>query len=100
METKSTYVKKLVKTVVVAIIAGCIAYAMLDQDMMLAIACAGIPAGWRVLTKIFGRWIVVGNYMMFVYLAIKAVLAVLVGWIILPIDLIATIIKLVNAQKE
>lgn len=99
METKSTYIKKIVKTVIVAVIAGWIAYGLFDQDMMMAIAFAGVPTGWRVLSKFFGRWVITG-YMMLVYLCIKTVLACLFGWIILPVDLVATVIKLVNASKE
>ena len=99
METRRTYIKKIIKTLLIAIIAGGIAYFLFDQDMMMAIAFAGVPTGWRVLSKFFGRWVIAGN-MMLVYLCFKAVLACLLGWIILPVDLIATIIKLVNSPKE
>lgn len=95
---KSTYIWKLIKTVLAAVIAGGIAYFLFDQDMMMAIAFAGIPTGWRVLSKFFGRWVISGS-MMLVYLCFKAILACVLGWIILPIDIIITIVKLVKAPS-
>ncbi|MBR4290502.1 MAG: hypothetical protein IKT52_07670 [Oscillospiraceae bacterium] len=96
---KSTYIAKLIRTVLVAVIAGMATYFLFGQDLMLAIAFAGLPTGWRVLSNFFGRWVISGN-MMLVYLCFKAILACLLGWIILPIDLISTAIKLVTASKE
>ena len=98
MDTKSTYIMKIIKTVVIAVFAGAIAYVLFDQDMMMVIAFAGVPSGWRVLSKFFGRWVISGS-MMLVYLCFKAILACLLGWIILPIDMISTVIKLLKAQK-
>lgn len=96
---KAKYIGKLIKTVLSAVIAGIVAYFLFDQDIMMAIAFAGIPTGWRVLSNFFGRWVISGS-MMLVYLCFKAVLACLLGWIILPIDMIATIIKLLSTPKE
>ena len=55
---KNKYIGKLIKTVLTAVIAGGITYFLFGQDMMLAIAFAGIPTGWRVLSKFFGRWVI------------------------------------------
>lgn len=96
METKSTYIWKLIKTALGALIAGGIAFFVFQQDMMMAIAFAGVPSGWQVLSNIFGRWIISGNTML-VYLCFKAILSCVLGWIILPIDIIITIVKLVKA---
>ena len=96
METKTTCILKIIKTVLIAVFAGIIAYVLFDQEIIMAIAFAGVPSGWRVLSKLFGRWVISGS-MMLVYLCFKAVLACLLGWVILPIDLISTIIKLINA---
>ena len=98
METKNTYIWKLIKTVLIALIAGGIAYFVFQQDMMMAIAFAGVPTGWRVLSNIFGKWIISGNTML-IYLCFKAILACVLGWIILPVDIIITIVKLVKAPN-
>lgn len=98
METKHTYIMKLTKTVLVAVVSGSIAYFVFRQDLMMAIAFAGIPTGWRVLSHIFGKWVISGT-MMLVYLCFKAILACVLGWIILPIDLIITIVKLAKAPN-
>ena len=95
---KSTYIGKLIKTVLVAVIAGGIGYFLFKQDMMMAIAFAGVPTGWRVLSNFFGRWVISGS-MMLVYLCFKTILACVLGWIILPVDIIITIVKLVKAPN-
>ena len=96
---KSTYIEHIIKTILIAVVAAGIAYFLFNQDMMVVIAFAGVPTGWRVLSKFFGKWVISGS-MMLVYLCLKAILACALGWIILPIDLITTIIKLVSAPKE
>lgn len=99
METRNTYVGKIIKTVLTAFIAGLFGYFLFDQDIAVAILFAGLPTGWRVLSRFFGRWIITG-YMMIIYVFIKALLSCLLGWIILPIDLIRTVIKLVKAPRS
>lgn len=98
METKNMYIKKIVKTVIGAVVAGWVAYGLFGQDMMMTIAFAGLPTGWRVLSKVFGRWIITGN-MMFVYLCIKMALSCLLGWIILPVDLVSDVVKLIKLRQ-
>ena len=99
MEAKNTYISKIIKTVLSAFFTGLIGYFLFEQDMAIAVLFAGLPTGWRVLSKFFGRWIITG-YMMIVYVFIKALLSCILGWIILPIDLILTIIKLVKASHS
>lgn len=97
MELRNTYIRNIVSTVIVATIAGWIAYLFFDKDLMAAVLFAGLPAGWRALSKILGRWIVTGHFVI-VYILIKTILSAMLGWIILPVDLISNIIKLIKLR--
>lgn len=99
MESKNIYVKKIIKTVLTAIAGGFLGYFLFQQDMFTAIMFAGLPTGWRVLSKFFGRWVITGPIML-VYIIFKAAFACVLGWIILPIDLLITLIKLIWAGSN
>ena len=99
METRNTYINKIIKTVLTAVVAGVVGYFLFGQDTMIAILMAGLPAGWRVLSAFFGRWVITG-YMMIVYITVKICLSCVLGWIILPIDLILTVSKAIKAPHS
>lgn len=99
MEMKNTYIKNIVITILVALIAGWIAYLLFDKDPMAAVLFAGLPTGWRVLSRFFGRWIITGH-LMIVYILIKMILSCMLGWIILPVDLISNIVKLLKLRQK
>ena len=45
METRNTYINKIVKTVLSAVVAGIVGYFLFGQDTMIAVLMAGLPAG-------------------------------------------------------
>lgn len=79
--------RKLVKTILGAVIGMGIGYFMAldDPSIIIMLAMAGIPSGWRIITRV---GIIPLSLMGIV---IHLILAVMVGWISLPIELFVSI---------
>ena len=90
--------KQLIKDIVIALIAWVIAAIVFigvnEESVVLGIImgfmCAGIPFGWRWLSNIITA---VSFYMV----VMKALLAIFLGWIALPVVIIKDIVELVRA---
>lgn len=90
---------RLIKDIIIAVIAWVVVsllfIALSDTGVALGILmgflCAGIPFGWRWLSKVFTA---ISLYT----IAMKAILSVFLGWIALPIIIIKDIVALVKAE--
>ena len=62
--------------------------------LLIGLVFAGVPYGWQLSGKITGGLFVVGNIgVMIIAFALRAVLAMITGWIAYPIMLAYTFIK-------
>lgn len=85
---------KLVKTLIGAAIGMGIGYFQSpgDPSLIFMLAMAGLPSGWRVITK---AGIIPLSLMGFI---LHLILAALVGWISLPIELFTSIKEVVQTK--
>ena len=86
---------KLVKTLIGAAIGMGIGYFMSpgDPSIILMLAMAGLPSGWRVITK---AGIIPLSIVGFI---IHLVLATVIGWISLPIELVISVKEVVEKKR-
>jgi len=76
--------------VVVSILMGVIGDAGLFGGIFIGFFCAGVPFGWRWLSNLY-------TALSLQAVAIKAILAILLGWIALPVVIIKDVVNYVNA---
>ena len=67
-----------------------------DYRVLWMVMCAGLPAGWKFLSKYFGSVIFGGLPVMAVMLSLKFILSIMIGWIIL---LFRTVLLLIEVVK-
>ncbi len=91
--------KQLIKDIVIAVIAWIVASIVfialantgVGMGIFAGFFCAGVPFGWRWMSKVFTA---ISLYT----IAIKAVLSIFLGWIALPIIIIKDIVAFVKAD--
>lgn len=96
---KTFYKNQLIKDIVIACAAWLISALLFTAIMegnfigslFIGFFLAGIPFGWKFLSKIYVA-------LSFQAIAIKAILAILVGWVALPIVLVKDIIVFKTAE--
>ena len=89
---------KLAKDVLLALVSAIVSViyfiATQDESLFMAIffgiVLAGVPFGWRILSKFISAMSVAGFF-------IKLIGAIIVGWIALPITLIKDVVVLIIA---
>lgn len=91
--------KQLIKDIIVAVVAwAVVAIILVSMDNPLGFAIpmglffAGLPFGWRWASKIFTATSLIA-------ILIKFILAMVLGWIALPITIIIDIIHYVKAEE-
>lgn len=85
------------------IIGFLLAFIVTSEDELsyrLAMSCAvslffsGVPYGWELLTKLIGKWIVIGSFpVMFIVFIFKFVATFYIGWVAYPIALLYNLAK-------
>ena len=91
--------KQLIKDIVIAIIAWVIAAIVfiglaensVGLGILMGFMCAGIPFGWRWMSKVITAISLWG-------IATKGILSIFLGWLALPVIIIKDIIALVKAE--
>ncbi len=93
-EAKGRLIKDIILAVVAWLVFGVLFYCtgtLGGFSFVISIFCAGVPFGWRWMSKIF-------TALSFSTIVIKFVLSILLGWIAIFVVIIKDIIDLVNAE--
>ncbi len=100
---KDILIKLIIKGLVgmtIGIVLGFITISNIDflTVLILGIFFSGLPYGWEFSGKIIGGWLVLGSIpIMICAFLIRAIIALLVGWIAYPIALICAIVKMIRS---
>ncbi len=71
------------------------------EALLMGILFAGVPHGWLVARNILGGLYVVGSLpVMAIAFILRLIVALFIGWIVYPIALIKTIVKLSKEAKQ
>lgn len=95
-EARSRLIKDIILAVVAWLICGLVfafATPLGGYGFLVAIACAGIPFGWRWLSKII-------TAISFTGIVIKFIGSIVLGWLAIFIILIMDIVNLVTAEDD
>lgn len=97
--------RRIVRTVAFAAIGMAIGYVIFWDEsagirFILAIACAGIPAGWNFIGRHFGHTLVFGNSaFVALWVCMQIIVSFLVGWIVTFINIPVGIYE-IAARRE
>ncbi len=98
--------KRVIKTVVMAllgallgIIIGALSIFGGDQRFWI-IFCMGVPAGWEFLGKYFGRLVSRNLALMVFLLLMRAMVAGIIGWVLIPIEIIHGLVDVLGNKHE
>lgn len=97
--------KRVLKTVGIAFIGAALGWligTIFDGDdvMWWVWFFMGVPAGWIFLGKYFGRLISKNLALMAFLLTMRVVLAGLIGWVIIPIELVRSLVDVFGKKGE
>ena len=109
MDEQIYYSKQLAKTLIGAAAAAVIGALVIGSTMegqpfgakvLMGLVFAGLPAGWTVISRVLGKWVVFNLQGMILLLAVKAMAACLIGAVALPVRVIYCIVKCGFACRE
>ena len=104
--TKKDYVMELVKIIIIPIIVGTVIaswmYSSSDAATMIFFGYlfAGIPSGWKILGKVWKMDLVGFSPVVLAYWVGKLFVSLLIGLIAFPINIIMTIVRLIQAPAH
>ncbi|MCM1273181.1 MAG: hypothetical protein NC225_03115 [Clostridium sp.] len=98
--------KRVIKTVVMAlvgailgIILGSLSIFGADKRFWI-LFCMGVPIGWSFLGKYFGQ-LVTNNFPLMIFLLLmRAMLAGIIGWVLIPVEIVRGFIEVLGNKGE
>lgn len=109
MDEQIYYSKQLAKTLIGAAAAAVVGGLLIVSTMgghslgsmvLMGLIFAGLPSGWAVISQALGRWVVFNLQGMILLLAVKALVACLIGAVALPVRVGYCIVKCGAACRE
>lgn len=97
--------KRVIKTVVMALVGAMIGGILGElssspsDDRFWTLFCMGVPAGWVFLGKYFGHIVSTNMAQMMALLTIRGMLAGIIGWILIPIEIIHGLIDILSNKR-
>lgn len=98
--------KRVIKTVVMALVGALLGIIIGELSIFGAdkrfwiLFCMGVPAGWAFLGKYFGRIVSTNFALMLFLLMMRAMLAGIIGWVLIPIDIIHGLIDILSNKSD
>lgn len=97
--------KRVLKTVLMSLVGAFLGWllgSMFDSEGVTGWVWffMGVPFGWVFLGKYFGHLVTTNLPMMAFIMTVRVVLAGLIGWVLIPIELIRALIEALSKKKE
>ncbi len=98
--------KRVIKTVVMALVGAILgviigSFSAFGADKRFWILfCMGVPIGWTFLGKYFGQLVTNNFPLMLFLLTMRAMLAGLIGWVLIPIEIVRGLIDVLGSKRE
>lgn len=97
--------KRLLKTVACALVGALLGYIiaeMFDPTSVKSFVWffAGVPCGWIFLGRYFGHLVSTNLAMMLFFFTMRVLLAGLLGWVLMPIEVIRSLIEVFTGSEE
>lgn len=96
--------RTMCNAVIGTLIGGFIGY-MIDSGesstvILMAILCMGVPFGWSAINRWFGTLLIVPSFWMIVIVWVKFILAIMIGWLLMLIEIVCAIYELIAEKKN
>lgn len=98
--------KRIIKTVVMALVGAMLGMIIGELSIFggdkrfWILFCMGIPAGWSFLGKYFGRLVSNNLALMAFLLMMRAMLAGIIGWVLIPIEIVHGFVDVFSNKNE
>lgn len=98
--------KRAIKTVVMALVGAMIGYivgqfSLFETDVRFWVwFCMGVLAGWIFLGKYVGSLVSANIALMVFLLIVRFMLAGIIGWVLIPIEIIHGLIDVLSDNRE
>lgn len=104
-EREEQEMKRALKTAFIALAGACIGYiigsiAEPERIYGYVIFFMGFPFGWSFLSRHIGTLISTNFALMATVFLIKVVLSGIIGWVILPVEIVMSVVEVLSKGKE